>query len=169
MNTNFKFIRFAFALMIALGAIGFSASAALAAPPQGKDVSFTVSLEIDNLCSFPVDIQANVAYHETVFFDNYGVLTKTIARFTEQDIFTGPSGKTLVGNLYHNSQMATYDSDGNVLTGSNNGVQEQIRLPQGGIIFISAGRANWLNPPETGFADPGNPGDVAALCTALAP
>jgi len=167
MNRLFKFTRIILALMFTLGVIGFSASTAFAAPPERLTWSASFSFEDDVTCSGPVSINPSVTVQQTDFYDKNGVLTTRLLHWNEQDTFIA-NGVTLVGDMFQFSEHIQYDSTGTVISDWADGVAERIPLPNGGLVFISAGRIDWLN--HSGFAlsaDIGNPGDVAAFCAAF--
>ncbi len=169
MNQLVKFTRFIVALMLALGAIGFSATTALAAAPQNYDYSYSGSWTFTDLCSFPVTWNYNESGHEIDFYDeNSGVSTYTI-HDRMQDTYSA-NGITLVGDPYVTNYIFKYDSNGNRIYAWEQGQGEMIHTPSGGILYLTAGRWNWALHTEPKIpSDIGNPGNVAALCAAMTP
>jgi hypothetical protein len=171
MNTKIKFIRFVFALVLALSTLGVSASAVLADKPTKSEFSDTGSGVITDVCDFPVNINSTTSGTETDYFDKSGALTKVRVHITEQDTFT-VGENTLVGIPFTFNVSITFDSSGNVTQWTADGIVEKVPLPDGSL-FISAGQVDFLThgfpPPYVISADKGNPGNVAAFCAALAP
>jgi hypothetical protein len=170
MNTRIKFIRFVFALVLALSTLGVSASAVLADKPSHYEFTGEVDGVIKDLCSFDVGIQAILSVKGTDFFDNSGVLIRSRWHVVEQDTFTA-NGEALVGFPFISNLEFIYDSNGNVIQQYGNGVIEKVPLPDGSL-FISAGQVDFGAHGFPMFilsADKGNPGNVAGFCAALAP
>ncbi len=167
MNTFLKFIRIVLALMFALGALGFSASTALAAPPEHGDFSFTASGVITGMCPFEVTVSNVNEGHYILFFDKNGNVIGEKDSVVEQDTFTA-NGKTLVSMPYTFEIKLTVDSSGNFSSFYASGVVVKVWLPDGSL-FVSAGRVNWLNHASSYVWSPdfGHTGDVEAFCAAL--
>ncbi len=169
MNTKIKITRFLLALLLALSALGVSASAALAAQPVKYEWTTTIPSYID-VCSFQVDVVSNYLVTEIDFFDNSGVLTRANLHMVAQDTFTA-NGKTLVGIPYPFNIDWYFDSSGNLTAYYVQGVVEMIPLPDGSM-FVSAGRTDAFAHPGEVFIltpDKGSQGNIAGFCAALAP
>jgi hypothetical protein len=170
MNPKVKFMRFLFALLLALSALGISTSTALADKPVQNEFPFGGTYTITDVCSFDFVVVVNPYVHSTDFYDKNGTLTRTKWHVDEQDTFTA-NGKTLVGMPFTFNLEWSYDSDGNWTGFYADGVVEKVPLPDGSL-FISAGRIDWMNHLDTMFllsADKGNPGNVEGFCAALSP
>ncbi len=168
MNQLVKFARFILALVLALGAIGFSATIALADPPDNYDWSYSGSTVFTDLCSFPVTVNYNGSSHEIDFYKKDGTTTYT-GHDLVQDTYTA-NGITLVGDPFTTIYRYKFDGNGNLIAAWQEGRAETIHTPGGGILFITAGRINWtIHDGAVVSVDIGNPGNVAALCAALTP
>ncbi len=171
MNKLIKFSHIFIALILALGAVGFSASTALAAQPvKGNNaITFTPPpFGAGELCSFPVNVSVYFAWSWIDFYDDAGNWTMEIFHQAEQDTFTA-NEKTVVTDLYQNSGYYKVDANGE-LYGYVSGSVGRYRTPDGKIISINAGRTKL--DPYGGFTwapDNGSEGDLAAFCAALAP
>jgi len=168
MNTKTKFTRIVFALLLALSAIGFSTSAALADRPVKYELSIPVSDTLKNFCSFPVNIDSIYKITGTDFLDNNGVIIRSHWHMVAQDTFTA-NGKTLVGIPFSYNIELLWDGN-NITSFIVNGVVEKVQLPGGGI-FNPAGHTDLSATPYATFLTPdkGNPGNIDGFCAALAP
>ena len=169
MNTKIKFIRFVFALVLALSTLGISASAVLADKPTKSEFTFTGSDTFSGVCGFSVDFSATLNVTETVFFNASGALTRMRWHVAQQDTFIA-NGKTLVGLPYTYNVEWLPDSSGILTPVVATGVIEKVPLPDGSL-FITAGLVIYAAHPGVWIfsADKGNPGNVAGFCAALAP
>ncbi len=168
MNQLSKLTRFILALMLALGAIGFSTTIARAAPPDHYYYSYSGSWIFTDLCSFPVTWTYNGSAHEIDFYDPNGGVTIT-SHDRMQDTYSA-NGITLVGEPFETNYIFKYDSNGNEIAAWEQGQGEMLRTPGGGVLYLTAGRWNWTLHTEPQIpVDIGNPGDIAALCAALTP
>ena len=170
MNTKIKVSRIVIALLLTVSALGVSTSAALADKPAKYEFSFSAYSELTDVCPFTVgiDIVGNVTAID--FFDNSGALIRSNWHLVEQDTFSA-NGKSLAGIPYTVNLEWFYDSGGNVTSNIGVGVYEKVPLPDGSL-FISAGRADFVDHPGVNFLlspDKGNSGNVEAFCAALAP
>ena len=157
----FKFTRIIFALMFALSVIGFSASVALAAPPNNYNWTNNWSFTDDTTCGFTIYITSIGSVHEIDLYDQNGNLTNSLWHVIEQDTFTA-NGKSLVGLPYHFTWFLVPDK--------SVGIVEKVPLPNGSL-FISAGMVIWSNHSGgfTLFPDRGALGNIDSFCAALAP
>ncbi len=168
MNTKIKFLRFVFALALALSALGVSTFAALAAQPAKYEFTIVVSDVLTDVCSFPVGIESAFSGTGIDFFDASGALTRIFNHVVSQDKFTA-NGKELVGIPYTWNGKFLFDSSGNLTHFYVVGVFEKIPLPDGSL-FVSAGVLDVVAHPGVMFfisPDMGNPGNVAGFCAAL--
>jgi hypothetical protein len=166
MNTKIKFIRFVFALMLVLSALGVSVSAVQADKPFMTKTPYSGDSDIPDLCSFSVHLDYVGTQTEIDYFDQNGTLIRMYLHFAQQDTFTA-NEKTLVGLPYKANAEIRFDSSGNWTQALARGVIEKVPLPDGSL-FLSAGRVDFIN----GFAlfpDKGKSGNVAGFCAALAP
>ncbi len=171
MNKLFIYSRIMIALVLALGAIGFSTSHAQAAVPVKWSVVFTFDdvIPAGTACPFDLNVSVYFAVDGQDIFDQNGNLVKDSFHQVEQDTYTA-NGKTVTTDLYHNNGYWLLDSSGNTTYGYIEGNFGRYRLPDGKIISVNTGRT--LLDPEGGYmwsGNNGNPGDLAAFCAALAP
>ena len=155
--------------IVAVSAAIFALPAA-ADKPTKSEFSFSVSSDINDVCSFQVTQASKVSITEIDFFDASGNLTRIDLHFVEQDTFTA-NGKILFGLPYAFNDHLLFDSSGNVTQEFSEGVVEKVPLPDGSL-FVSAGRIDWVDHPGAAVLlspDMGNPGDVARFCATLAP
>ena len=155
-------------VVVALSAAIFALPAAAAAPTK-YPIAFTFSMVLDDVCPFPVNLDAAVRGTGIDYFNQSGALTRTFNHSVEQDTFTA-NGKTLVGIPFNINLEILFDSSGNITEFWGNGIYEKILLPDGSL-FISAGRAEFTHHGVVFLLSPdkGNPGNVAGFCAALAP
>lgn len=164
---NTKIIRFVFALMLAIGVLGTSASAAQAAGPDKDELSFVYEYTFTNVCSFDVQEVGTVHITYIDFVDKDGAWIATNWHVIEQDTFSA-NGKTLVGIPFTFSGKWTIEN-GIVTHLYASGVSQKIPLPDGRL-FIAAGRVDFVAigmPASNISPEKGNPGDIAAFCAAL--
>ena len=155
--------------IVAVSAAIFALPAA-ADKPTKIEYPLYLSGVLTNLCSFPVNIDANISITENNYFDKSGALTKIIQHVVEQDTFTA-NGKTLVSLPMRLNFEIHFDSSGNMTHAYMEGVIEKVPLPDGSL-FIAAGRVDWVNHPGALFIlspDHGTSGNVVGFCAALAP
>lgn len=183
MNTKISFIRFVFALVLALSTLGLATSTALAQKPVKSEFTWPNGPSaMEGICSFPVGVNGimNVTQHE--FYDQSGLLIRWDWHVVEQDTFyyvthydengTPIFGENkLVGIPFTFNIQFLFDSEGNLTHVYADGVTEKIWLPDGSL-FISAGRVDFAAHAFPAFIlspDKGNPGNIAKFCAALAP
>lgn len=140
-----------------------------AEPTRTRVIDFTGTGVLTDLCAFPVTVTGVSNGAVTDFYDANGNITRTQIRSSEQDTFSA-NGKTLVGVPYSFSVEWLYDSTGQVVQQNAAGIIEKVPLPDG-TMFISAGRITLTGSEEPFLLVPevGRSGDIAALCSALAP
>jgi hypothetical protein len=169
MRRSFAFVRFGFALVLALGALAVSTSVVLADKPQKSEVTATSTFEVTDVCSFPVTIVSNADIMAIHYFDQSGALIRIFNHVIEQDTFSA-NGNTLVGSPFTFNIEALFASDGTLTSLTASGIVEKVQLPDGSV-FFSAGRVDYLAHPDSQFiltSDAGHSGNVAAFCAALA-
>jgi hypothetical protein len=123
---------------------------------------------MSGVCSFDVTVNSVQSGTEIDFYDQTGSLTRVFIHAVETDTFTA-NGKTVTGTPFTFNLDIPIDSSGNATNVYASGVFERVVLPNG-MLFLSAGRADFLAHPGVSFLlspDKGNPGDVAAFCAAL--
>jgi hypothetical protein len=155
-------------LVLALGVLAVSASAALATPPQKSQVSVDTTYQITDVCSFPFSIDSHADIFAIHYFDKNGALIRIYNHVTEKDTFHA-NGKTLVGLPFVFDINALFASDGTMTSLTAIGVVEKVRLPDGRL-FLSVGWVDYLAHPDAQFiltADRGLSGNIPALCAAL--
>lgn len=172
--TSVRWPRLARALLIlaVLAGLAVTASPAAAAPltPVHSDYANAGDLVFEGYCDFPLNIHMEQTGHQTLFYDENGVIRKIVAHIVEQDTISA-NGKTLVTEPYPINFDLLFDSDGNLTRYNGSGQLVRMRLPDGSI-FTGAGRVYWINHLDDAFifeADRGTPVDSARLCAALAP
>jgi hypothetical protein len=142
---------------------------AAAIPPLKEPVSFTDTLTVEDICTFPVTITSTVTGHQTTFFDRSGAVTRIYIHIVEQDTFSA-NGVTLTGIPFTFNIEVLFEV-GEVTHVYASGLVEKVPLPDGSV-FLSAGRLDFAAHPGAIFRivpDVGRSGDVAAFCAALSP
>ena len=168
MRRKSVFRRFGFSLVLALGVVAVSTSAALATKPEKSHVSVDTNYQITNVCSFDFSIDSHADILAIHYFDKNGALIRIYNHVNEQDTFSA-NGKTIVGLPFTFDINALYAKDGTLTSLTAVGVVEKVRLPNGRL-FFSAGFVDYLAHPDAQFiltADRGISGNVRALCAAL--
>ncbi len=155
-----KFTRYLLALMLTVTIVGFSVSAARAAPPVMYEFDMDGPYTIVGLCEFPLDVVGDIHIHATDFFDQDGNLVKTSWHGVQTDTFSA-HGKTLVGLPYTFNIFFPADDP----FGTAVGVLEKVPLPDGSL-FISAGQVYFggdavIAPDRGAFVN------LEAFCAAL--
>ena len=159
-------------LVALLAGLAVVAAPAAAAPvsPEHSDYARSDDVVFEGYCAFPVNIHLDQTGHQTLFYDENGVVRKIVAHITEQDTFSA-NGKTLVSRAYPLNFSLLFDSDGNLTHYVGTGQLIRLRLPDGSQ-FVGAGRVDWINHLDELFlfeADRGTPVDSGRFCAALAP
>jgi hypothetical protein len=120
-------------------------------------------VESNTTCSFPIQMTGHVEYWGTAFVDHDSNGNLNVIHYTEQDTFTGPSGKTLTGLPYKGTEHAT-DA-----VNTSSGFLELVPL-NNGTLFKSTGRVDLTQPLDLFLVpDSGHAGDLAEFCAELAP
>jgi hypothetical protein len=159
------------AFLATLAAAGIFAGSAAAVPPVKFDFSFSdVPGQLTGVCDFDVDITSSGSGTEIDFFDSSGTPTRILVHIVEQDVLSA-NGKSLDGEPFTFNLDVVFDSEGNVTHVYADGLFERVVLP-GGDLFLTAGRADFVAHPGTGFLiqpDFGAQGNIAGFCAALSP
>jgi hypothetical protein len=149
--------------------LAVAAPAALGAKPEKTPIDESFSTVSNDICPFPVQIAYRQTGHQVAFTNDQGELTRLLIHVREQDVFTGPTGRTLSSVPYRFNLRVLFGADGQPEHVYATGVVLKVPLP-GGKNFHSAGRLDFVTR-EGDFAitpDVGRSGDVAAFCAALA-
>jgi hypothetical protein len=155
--------------IVAVGAAIF-ASPTAATEPVKYPFTFPFSIDLYDICSFPITLDSTITATEIDYFDQSGNMIRWDWHAEQQDTFTA-NGKTLVGLPYHYHLKTLLDSNGNTTHQFGSGLFEKVPLPDGSL-FIGAGRADFAAHPGAVIIlspDKGNPGNIAGFCAALAP
>lgn len=157
------------ACLVLVAGLGADTMPAVAVEPDKHPIEFTYSLELTDICAFPLTIFGTVTGTEILYFDQDGVLTRLFNHAVEQDTFSA-NGKALVGLPFNVNMEFRFDESGNLMTWYGAGFFERVPLPDGSV-FLSAGRAEFVQHHAVVLLSPdkGNPGNLAAFCAALAP
>jgi hypothetical protein len=146
-------------------------ASAAAVEPIREEISFTDTVVLADVCSFPVTAEVTATATQTSFFDDDGNLTRIQIHTVEQDVFTA-NGRTLVGLPYTFNIQVLFDPDsGEVTHVYASGLVSRVPLPDGDF-FLTAGRLDFAAHPDTTFLlqpDVGAQGNLAAFCAALSP
>jgi hypothetical protein len=155
----------------ALVVLGMAQPAA-AARPDREPSPLTGSADLIGICAFPIHLEATGTQTTTTFTNRNGDVTRIEVHAVEQDVFTGPTGKTLIGSPYTYNVHVLFDPGNPDPTHVYaTGVTSRVPLP-GGDVFLSAGRADFVAHPDVPFLlqpDVGAQGNLAGFCAALAP
>src|SRR5262249_26103140 len=121
--------------------------------------------ESDTSCPFPVMITGHIDARGNAFDGQDSNGNLTITHLTEQDTFTRPTGKTLVGLPYtgtvHNTDAGVNAVSGFVeVVPLNNGTL----FRSNGHVDFNTFTGDWVLVPDSGHS-----GDVAEFCAELAP
>ena len=153
-----------------LAAAAFAQTAA-AVEPIREDASFSDTVVLADVCSFPVTVEFTVSGTQTTFFDKNGNITQIKFHNVEQDVFSA-NGKTLVGLPYTFNVQVLFDPDsGEVTHVFASGLTSRVPLP-GGDVFLTAGRVDFATHPGASFLiqpDVGVQGNLEGVCAALSP
>jgi hypothetical protein len=155
--------------LLALSATGVLAHPAAATEPTRVPIDDSDTFVVEDICSFPVTINASFVGTETTFVDKNGAVTRIHDHIVEQDVFTA-NGESLTGLPFTFNIQVLFE-DGEVTHIYASGLVERVPLPDG-TVFLSAGRLDFAAHPGSDFRivpDVGRSGDVAAFCAALAP
>jgi hypothetical protein len=169
MPTITKGFRFVFAFVLVLSALGFSTSAALAAPPLKNDYVVTQNVVTSDICSFPITIDATYTFTNIVFLDNTGAFLREFDHVIEVDVFSA-NGKTLTSLPYTYNLEWLVDSSGNLIHEYGSGGAFRVRLPDGTLVTAAGRMDAFAHPGATYyFPDMGHVSDLTGFCAALAP
>ena len=149
--------------------LAVAAPAALGAKPEKTPIDESFFSVSNDLCPFPVEIASRQTGHQVAFTNAEGELTRLLIHVREQDVFTGPTGRTLSTEPYRFNLRVLFGADGEPEHVFATGLVLKVTLPDGKK-FQSAGRLDFVTR-DADFAitpDVGRSGDVAAFCAALA-
>ena len=158
------------ALLAALAAVVFTATAAAQRPAKRTFSNVVFSTVMSGICSFDVHVDAVVSGFEMDFFDEAGHLVMAQNHQVEQDTFTA-NGKTLSGLPFMVNLDIRFDSNGDAVRAVATGLVEKVPLPDGSL-FVSAGVIDFASHPGLTFIltpDNGGSGNIVGFCAALAP
>jgi hypothetical protein len=157
------------ARLVGLVAATVVPSVAGAAEPQKTTFPLENQISVlTGVCSFNVTVSSDLLVTQTLHFDASGNLVRIHWHAVEQDTFSA-NGKTIVGEPYTFNINGLLDAEGNFTHIYASGIVSRAILPNG-TLFLSAGRADFLNRPDQPFLitpDVGRSGDIAAFCAAL--
>jgi hypothetical protein len=163
--------RFLSSVAVAVLATAAFAQTAAAVEPIREDFSFSDTVVLADVCSFPVIVEFTVTGTQTTFFDDNGNVTRIQINNVEQDVFSA-NGRTLVGLPFTFNVQVLFDPDsGEVTHAFATGVTERVPLP-GGDFFLTAGRLDFAAHPGEAFIiqpDVGAQGNLQGFCAALSP
>jgi len=161
--------RFLPSVAAAVLAAAVFAQTAAAVEPIREDASFSDTVVLADVCSFPVTAEFTVTGTQTTFFDENGNITRIKFHSVEQDVFSA-NGKTLVGLPFTYNVQVLFDPDsGEVTHVFASGLVSRVPLP-GGDIFLTAGRLDFAAHPGASFLiqpDVGVQGNLEGFCAAL--
>ncbi len=149
--------------------LAVAAPAALGAKPEKTPIDESFFSVSNDICPFPVEISSRQTGHQLEFTNADGEVTRVLVHVEEQDVFTGPTGRTLSSLPYRFNLRVLFGADGEPEHVYATGIVLKVPLP-GGKTFHSAGRLDFVTRGAD-FAitpDVGRSGDVAAFCAALA-
>jgi hypothetical protein len=163
--------RFLSSVAAAMLAAAAFAQTAAAVEPIREDASFSDTVVLADVCSFPVTVEFTVTGTQTTFFDENGNITRIKFHNVEQDVFSA-NGKALVGLPYTFNVQVLFDPDsGEVTHVFASGLVSRVPLP-GGDFFLTAGRLDFAAHPGASFLiqpDVGVQGNLEGFCAALSP
>jgi hypothetical protein len=143
------------AVLAGLAGIGLSlAPAAAQAAPGGNRqpaVEFAGSFVVQDLCEFPVTIDAHVTGFEVTVETANGTIVR--GRYNETDVFSA-NGVSLVGDYTFGAKY-NFDEDGDIVKAVQTGIIVRVPLPDGDT-FKVAGRADALAQQTDFIAAPTN-------------
>ena len=135
--------RLMMAFAVAAGTL-IGSSPAAAAPPLVEPIVDTIDqIELEDVCSQTIIIAPAISGTQRTHFDQNGNVTMLSQHVVEQDTFIA-NGVTLVGDPFTYNFQVLFDSSGSVTHVYNSGLIEKIRLPDGSLFFITAGRLDWI-------------------------
>jgi hypothetical protein len=146
------------------------ATVAAAAPPVKSEITFSDTGILEDVCAFPIAVDAIGSGTEIDFFDNSGALTRVEVHVTEQTTFTA-NGTSLTTVPFTYDISVRFDDSGNISDVFVNGIIARVPLPDGGL-FISAGRVDIAARGFPQFVltpDAGGTVNLDRFCAALAP
>lgn len=131
-------------VLVALTATGLALAATTSAEAARGGHRTTIdamgTFVVNDLCGFPVTIDAHVVGHQTVTATGQGSIVLT--HLHETDVYSA-NGNTVEGAYTFQVQVAI-DDEGNVVKGFQTGVIVRVPLPNGETFQVT-GRADTLN------------------------
>jgi hypothetical protein len=152
-------------------------AAMVLAEPAAATTKVTTVMHVDDtfvasgVCSFDITFHAFGSFKESDYFDDSGLLVKTI--LTPRGLFTvttSAKGTTLTMQAQNFQEVFTYNPDGSVKSDTLHGIVWRFTIPGGGVVLLDAGRVTFDSEGEVLFE--GGPhqllhGDVDAFCAAF--
>jgi hypothetical protein len=157
------------AVLAGVGVIALLAPVAGAAPPVKSEITFSDTGILEDVCAFPITVDATGTGTEIDFFDNSGALTRVQVNVTEETTFSA-NGTSLTTVPFTYDISVRFDDSGNISEVFTTGVIARVRLPGGGL-FISAGRVDIAARGFPQFVltpDAGGTVNLDRFCAALA-
>jgi hypothetical protein len=151
---------------------------ALWVQPAAANSKKTTAVQADNrfvdsrTCAFDIRVHFFGVYRSTDYYDNSGFLYKTIIT-AGGGLFTvteAAKGITLTMQMQTVEVVITYNADGSVNTGTDNGLVLKFTLPGSGVVLLDTGRLIFDSEGDIVFeAGPHQAlhGDVEAFCAAF--
>jgi hypothetical protein len=155
--------------VLAAGVIAVFAPAAAAAPPVKSEFTFSAAGSLEDVCAFPLTVDATGSGTEIDSFDNSGALTRVSVHVTEQTTFSA-NGTSLTTIPFTYNITVRFDDSGNLSEAFTTGIIAKVPLPDGGL-FISAGRVDLAARGFPQFVltpDHGGTVNLDKFCAALA-
>src|SRR5262245_48916988 len=151
-------------LGLTLASIAIPGPADAAAGGNRIPLDLSGTFVVDNVCAFPITIDAHAVGAQTVVDTGHGSIVRM--HLTETDTWSA-NGHSASGTYTFETQI-TNDANGNPVSSFQTGVIVRIMLPTGEVFQVS-GRSNSLNQPFTATADHGVTKGTDALCAFLGP
>jgi hypothetical protein len=157
------------ALLAGVGVTAVFAPTAGAAPPVKSEITFSDAGILEDICAFPLAVDATGSGTEIDFFDSSGALTRVQVHVTEQTTFSA-NGTSLTTVPFTYDISVGFDDSGNISEVFTIGVIARVPLPDGGL-FSSAGRVDIAARGFPQFVltpDAGGSVNLDEFCAALA-
>jgi hypothetical protein len=154
---------------VVAGGVILVARPAAAAPPLIEPIVDEIDMiELEGVCSRSISIAPEISGTQRAYLDRNGNVTMLILHVVEQDTFSA-NGVTLVGDPFTYNFQVTFDTSGNITHIYNSGLIEKIRLPDGSLFFITAGRLDWIETDAVFrlWPDVGTRENRARFCSAF--
>ena len=124
-------------------------------------------------CGFDITVHASGSFKSSDYYDNSGVIYKTIITVGAGGPFTireTAKGTTLTMQNQSYQVMITYNADGSINTFTLDGPVMRFTVPGGGVVLLDAGKVTFDGEGNIVFeAGPHQQfhGDVAGFCAAF--